>query len=211
MKACRPQWRVSKIILCQLPFTSLQHARLILATRYALARHLRQNETIHPLVELGKFRGESVYSRSAVTPLKASENWMRSGRKIREGCQAMKWVKQRASTVNRRREIEMTLEREREERERAGQSNSGVGEEEVLQGLYAESQTELYVPQPITNVSCMFLWSVYECSMFQFRRAKYRRMILEISISTYRRCCPRVLFMYRVSSISCSVRISALK
>ncbi|KAF7980649.1 hypothetical protein HWV62_37466 [Athelia sp. TMB] len=118
---------------------------------YALARHLHQNETIHPLVELGKFRGEPVYSRSAVISLKASENWMRSGRKIREGCQPMKWVKQRASTVNRRREIEMTLEREREEKERAGQPSSGVGEEEVLQGLYAESQTELYVPEPIVD------------------------------------------------------------
>lgn len=179
--------------------------------RYALARHLRPNETIHPVVELGKFRGEPVYSRSAVTPLKASENWMRSGRKIREGCQAMKWVKQRASTVNRRREIEMTLEREREERERAGQSSSGIGEEEVLQGLYSESQTELYVPQPITNVRCVVVWSAYGRLMFQFRRARYRRTILEISISTCRRCCPRVLFMYHVSLISCSARIGVLK
>lgn len=85
---------------------------------------------------------------------------MRSGRKIREGCQPMKWVKQRASTVNRRREIEMTLEREREERERAGQPSSGVGEEEVLQGLYAESQTELYVPEPIVDVRSV----LYQCA-----------------------------------------------
>ena len=119
---------------------------------YVLARHLRQNETIHPLVELGKFRGEPVYSRSSLVSLKAAENWMRSGRKIREGCQPMKWVKQRASTVNRRREIEMALEREREEKEKAGEPSSGVGEEEVLQGLYAESQTEIYRPEPIVDV-----------------------------------------------------------
>lgn len=129
-------------------------------TRYALVRHLRQNETIYPLVELGKFRGEPVYSRSGVLSLKASENWMRSGRKIREGCQPMKWVKQRASTVSRRREIEMTLERGREERERVGEPSSGIGEEEVLQGLYAESQTELYIPDPIVDV-CPFRPSVY--------------------------------------------------
>ena len=75
----------------------------------------------------------------------------------------MKWVKQRASTVNRRREIEMTLEREREERERAGQPSSGVGEEEVLQGLYAESQTELYVPEPIVDVRYLCYINAREC------------------------------------------------
>lgn len=76
---------------------------------------------------------------------------MRSGRKIREGCQPMKWVKQRASTVNRKREIEMALEKGREEKERTGEPSSAV-EEEVLQGLYAESQTELYCPEPIVDV-----------------------------------------------------------
>lgn len=119
---------------------------------YVLARHLRQNETINSPVELGKFRGEPVYSRSSVVSLKAAENWMRSGRRIREGCQPMKWVKQRASTVNRRREIEMALERGREDKERLGESSSAAGEEEVLQGLYAESQTELYIPAPIVDV-----------------------------------------------------------
>jgi xeroderma pigmentosum group C-complementing protein len=68
----------------------------------------------------------------------------------------MKWVKQRASTVSRRREIEMMLERGREERDRAGEPSSGVGEEEVMQGLYAESQTELYKPDPIVDVRCTF-------------------------------------------------------
>jgi xeroderma pigmentosum group C-complementing protein len=62
----------------------------------------------------------------------------------------MKWVKQRASTVNKRREIEMALERGRGER--AGEPSSGVSEEEVMQGLYAESQTELYIPEPIIDV-----------------------------------------------------------
>ena len=79
---------------------------------------------------------------------------MRQGRKIREGCQPLKWVKQRASTVNRKREIEMALERGREERQRAGEQSSGVGEDsEMLQGLYAENQTELYRPKPIVDVS----------------------------------------------------------
>ena len=68
----------------------------------------------------------------------------------------MKWVKQRASTVSRRREIEMVLERGREERERAGEPSSGVGEQEMMQGLYAESQTEVYKPEAIVDVRYVF-------------------------------------------------------
>jgi xeroderma pigmentosum group C-complementing protein len=128
-----------------------------------LARHLRHNETIHPLVEIGKFRGEPVYPRSSVVSLKAAENWMRSGRKIREGCQPMKWVKQRASTVNRKREIEMALEQGRGETV-GGEPSSGVGEEEIMQGLYAESQTELYKPEPIIDVRC-FDWFYHSLSI----------------------------------------------
>lgn len=69
---------------------------------------------------------------------------MRSGRKVKEAVQPMKWVKQRAATVNRQRELELALEIHR-----------GVGgnDEGVMQGLYACSQTELYRPDPVIDVS----------------------------------------------------------
>ena len=86
---------------------------------------------------MGKFRGEPVYPRSNVVPLKTAENWMRTGRKVSEGCQPMKLVKQRAMTINRKRAIELAQQ----------------DGEESMQGLYAESQTELYRPDPIVNVS----------------------------------------------------------
>ena len=78
---------------------------------------------------------------------------MRQGRKVREGCQPMKWVKQRAVTVNKQRAIEMALA---ERNERAGANDQGEGfssEKDIMQGLYSMSQTELYVPDPIVNVS----------------------------------------------------------
>lgn len=78
---------------------------------------------------------------------------MRQGRKVREGCQPMKWVKQRAVTVNKKRAIEIALA---ERQERAGTTEQGEGfssEKDIMQGLYAMSQTELYVPDPIVNVS----------------------------------------------------------
>ena len=49
----------------------------------------------------------------------------------------MKLVKQRAMTINRKRAIELAQQ----------------DGEESMQGLYAESQTELYRPDPIVNVS----------------------------------------------------------
>jgi xeroderma pigmentosum group C-complementing protein len=124
---------------------------------YVLSRHLRRDEVIHPLVELGKFRGEPVYSRSSVFSLKTAENWMRSGRKVKEGSQPMKWVKQRAATVNKQREIEVAMEMGRSGGEGIGQG----AESSVMQGLYAKNQTELYKPGPVVNVSqilprCMY-------------------------------------------------------
>ncbi|KAH8114490.1 Rad4-domain-containing protein [Phellopilus nigrolimitatus] len=103
---------------------------------YALEQHLKREEVIFPKTELGKFRGESVYPRSNVIPLKTAENWMRMGRRVKEGAQAMKLVKQRAVTIHRRRAMELAQQ----------------DGDEMLQGLYSEAQTELYVPEPIVDV-----------------------------------------------------------
>ena len=109
---------------------------------YALERHLLRDQVIsQDAPELGTFRGEAVYSRSQVLQLKAAENWMRSGRVVRAGEQPLKHVKQRAATLNRRRELETRADAE-------GANGSG----EVMQGLYAEGQTEIYVPPPVIDV-----------------------------------------------------------
>ncbi|KAF8799359.1 Rad4-domain-containing protein [Phlegmacium glaucopus] len=126
---------------------------------YVLTRHLKQTETIHPpppaTSELGKFRGEPVYPRSSVVSLKTAENWMRNtGRTVIAGEQPMKMVKIRAGTVNRMRELEVL----KDELRVAGQDGpNGQGEGsssatgEIMQGLYAYSQTEPYVPDPVVD------------------------------------------------------------
>lgn len=109
---------------------------------YVLERHLLRDQVIsQDAHELGKFRGEPVYSRSQVLQLKAAENWIRHGRVVREGEQPLKYVKQRAATINRKRELEIRAETEG--------ANSGSA---VMQGLYAEEQTEAYVPPPVIDV-----------------------------------------------------------
>lgn len=108
---------------------------------YVLERHLLRDQVLtQDAPELGTFRGEPVYSRSHVLHLKAAENWMRSGRVVRAGEQPLKYVKQRAATLNRRRELEF----------RAGAEGAN-GSGEVMQGLYAEMQTEIYVPPPVID------------------------------------------------------------
>lgn len=91
-----------------------------------------------PKKEVGKFRGEPVYRRANVVSCKTAENWMRIGRKIRPREEPLKWVKQRAVTLDRRRAQELAIQE---------------GHEPLQQGLYAEWQTEVYRPPPIKDVS----------------------------------------------------------
>jgi xeroderma pigmentosum group C-complementing protein len=86
-----------------------QSCSIVSSRSYALARHIKQNEVIHPLVEIGKvpWRG-GVPTRERAFP-QNSESWMRQGSKIKEGAQPMKMIKQRAVTINKKRAVEMAL------------------------------------------------------------------------------------------------------
>jgi xeroderma pigmentosum group C-complementing protein len=106
--------------------------------RYVLERHLKREEVIRPKKEIGRFRGEPVFRRANVHQCKTAENWMRSGRKVKPREEPMKWVKQRAVTLQKRRAQELSVQ------------ESG---EAIQQGLYAEWQTEVYRPPPIKDVS----------------------------------------------------------
>ena len=66
---------------------------------------------------------------------------MRHGRVVRAGEQPLKYVKQRAATLNRRRELEIRADAEG--------ANGGSG---LMQGLYSEAQTERYIPPPVVDV-----------------------------------------------------------
>jgi Rad4 beta-hairpin domain 2/Rad4 beta-hairpin domain 1 len=141
-RECRPQCQVSKTIPCARLTYSFDLFLSKPKSSYVLERHLLRDQVIsQDAHEIGKFRGEPVYSRSQVLQLKAAENWMRHGRVVREGEQPLKYVKQRAATINRRRELEIRAETE-------GANSGGA----VMQGLYAEEQTEVYTPPPVIDV-----------------------------------------------------------
>ncbi|KAG9097692.1 hypothetical protein FS749_005727 [Ceratobasidium sp. UAMH 11750] len=103
---------------------------------YALERHLRKDEAIFPRTEIAHFRGEPVFPRQNVLPLKPADGWMRQGRVLRAGMQPIKQSIARASTVRKKRELEMRREEEGRE---------------VTVGMYAHWQTELYTPPPVVD------------------------------------------------------------
>lgn len=75
--------------------------------------------------------------------------------------QPLKFNKVRAGTVNRIRELEILKDGLREAGESSG---TAAAEGEVMQGLYARSQTEPYVPDPVVNVSDLpFLFLENDC------------------------------------------------
>lgn len=160
---------------------------------YVLTRHLKQNQVIHPpppdTRELGKFRGEPVYPRGSVVSLKTAENWMRSeGRVIKEGSQALKFIKLRAGTVSKMRELEVLKEGLKE----AGAAD-GDAAGEMMQGLYARSQTEMYQPDPVVNVRFCFSSPSLGPRSHWMDRVKSLRTILATSTYMFRPCFPREL------------------
>ncbi|GJJ13329.1 hypothetical protein Clacol_007581 [Clathrus columnatus] len=111
---------------------------------YVLERHVLRDQVINPRVEIGRFRGEPVFSRAnLITGLKTSENWMRSGRVVKEGEQPLKTTKVRPVTINRKRALGLA--------DYETSTNPSADSEGVTQGLYADYQTELYQPLPVID------------------------------------------------------------
>ena len=108
---------------------------------YALERHLRRHEVIHPRRQVGKVnagtaakpRMEAVFRRGDVQACKSAEKWFRVGREVKKGEQPLKRV------------------RARRMRKAKAASDDEDGENEVLSPLYALFQTDLYVPPPVVN------------------------------------------------------------
>ena len=109
---------------------------------YILERHLRRNEVIHPKREVGKIGVtgakakdqmlESVYRRQDVHLVKSAAQWYRRGRDVREGESGLKRAQ------NKGKEDLMDAEDHSET-------------EETGMALYAEFQTDVYVPPPVTK------------------------------------------------------------
>ena len=106
---------------------------------FALERHLRRNEVIWPNEHRGFFvagnkdgKSEKVYDRKNVHIVRSADQWYRKGRDLKEGEQPLKRV-----AIQKRR----------------GMSFNDDEDNEIQDGtlLYAEFQTEVYVPPPVVK------------------------------------------------------------
>ncbi|QSL67163.1 hypothetical protein MERGE_001552 [Pneumocystis wakefieldiae] len=112
---------------------------------YILERHLKRQEVVRPGVSpvyvftLGKgdkLKEERVFNRSDILLCKSVECYHREGKQIKSGELPLKIVKPRSVTLSRKRENELI----------AFETNKSA-----IQPLYAEFQTELYIPPPVVN------------------------------------------------------------
>ena len=108
---------------------------------YALERHLKRYEVIHPKREVGKVGAgraantntlEPIYRRRDVHMVKSADKWYRMGRAIKPGEQPLK-------RVPARRTRDVSLDPEGPDAENAGTA------------LYAAHQTTLYSAPPVEN------------------------------------------------------------
>lgn len=110
---------------------------------YVLERHLRHNEVIYPLKQVGKVnvgsslkpKMEPIYRRKDVHLVRSADKWYRLGRDVQDGEQPLKHAKPKKG---RRLSIDPDTAME-------GQ------EDKVGAGLYAEYQTSIYIPPPVVR------------------------------------------------------------
>ncbi|KAF8469064.1 hypothetical protein BDZ91DRAFT_679403, partial [Kalaharituber pfeilii] len=121
---------------------------------FALKRHLRRNQVIHPERNVGtvstgagkKQTTETVYRRQDVKIVRSPMQWYRLGREIKAGEQPLKHVDARKKR-NRGRGY-----RDWDHDDCGSGEAEGDGEEDAGEtGMYAEFQTELYIPPPVVG------------------------------------------------------------
>ncbi|KAL8626783.1 hypothetical protein Q9189_007510, partial [Teloschistes chrysophthalmus] len=127
---------------------------------FALERHLKRNEIIHPRNEVGRVntagaaggkisssstnsaKSESVFRRKDVLVCRSADAWFRQGRVVKKGEQPLKRLPAPSSSISRRRA-------RRSPSPNFNHEENGEEEAETSKPLYAPHQTHLYLPPPI--------------------------------------------------------------
>jgi xeroderma pigmentosum group C-complementing protein len=110
---------------------------------YVLERHLKHNEVIHPMEPVGKVnvgtgmkpKLEPIYRRKNVHITRSADKWYRMGRDVKPGEQPLKHAKPKKG-----RQLSIGPDTSLDDQQ-----------EEIGAGLYAEFQTELYVPPAVVG------------------------------------------------------------
>ena len=112
---------------------------------YALERHLRQNEVLHPKRQVGTISSgsnksiEAVYRRNDVHTVRSADAWFRKGQQVKLNEMPLKYLEAKKTQGQRTRDDEMDDE---------GAEIPGI---HAGTPLFAAYQTEQYTPPPVLN------------------------------------------------------------
>lgn len=110
---------------------------------YVLERHLRHNEVIHPMHQVGKAnvgtgmnpKLEPIYRRNDVHIVRSADKWYRMGQDVKDGEQPLKHAKPKKG-----RQVSIGPDMDVDDQQ-----------DEIGAALYAKFQTEIYVPPPVVR------------------------------------------------------------
>lgn len=106
---------------------------------YALERHLKRLEVMHPKPVLGSFKGEKIYPRPSVKTVSTADAWKKLGRVVKAGEMPVKHIAARAFTIEKKRL-----------KEQAKQEGKAL-----TVACYGEWQTVPYESKPVVDVSLL--------------------------------------------------------
>ncbi|TPX62259.1 hypothetical protein PhCBS80983_g00490 [Powellomyces hirtus] len=115
---------------------------------YALERHLKKFEVIHPSgpeQAIGRYKDDLVYPRSHVKELHTAATWLKKGRMIKAGEEPMKHIKARVATIKRLRQIEM------EKMDDRGRDREDESTDSSKSAVFGEWQTTEYLAPPLID------------------------------------------------------------
>lgn len=126
----------------------LRHPAFVSFDSYALERHLKKFEVLHPkLPVLGHIRGEAIYPRSCVKQVRSKENWLKRARQIKSGeVIPIKWIKSRPATIFQMRLQQQAALAGGNKMETDDDQGEASGENGDQVALFGEWQTEPYQP-----------------------------------------------------------------
>ncbi|KAJ1977778.1 hypothetical protein H4R34_003452 [Dimargaris verticillata] len=114
---------------------------------FVLERHLKQTEVIYPREPvLGRIRGEPVFPRTNVCPLRSRDHWFRHGRQVMADVEPLKHVSARRPAGKLARAIS---DLDSVEGQNSPQNVSSSESGRVP--LFAEWQTQVYQPPPVVD------------------------------------------------------------
>jgi xeroderma pigmentosum group C-complementing protein len=130
---------------------------------YALERQLKAGEILRiDAKEIGLYKSDPIYKREDVMMLKSREQWIKQGMQIKDGEDTpAKYVKSRANTIKKKREIQAFIDNDEEMSDENNPSKTGLfAEWQVKACVVAPLDTSKAIPRNKVILMFMLVWKL---------------------------------------------------